>query len=148
MVLLTVAGCASTSTDGPPAASPARLPDASQTFELRLSFDDLEPGRGQLVAALYGDAASFDGEGEPHRFAYIPIEGEIARWTLSLPAGEYAVKAFQDLDADGELGRGDFGIPSEPYGFSNGARGTFGPPNWAAARFELKSDDERTIALR
>ncbi|MEM8998055.1 MAG: DUF2141 domain-containing protein [Acidobacteriota bacterium] len=151
LLLLTALGCAGASVDGPPAVSPGELPradPADRVFQLSLRFEALDNGRGQLVAALYGDAASFDGGGEPRLSTLIPVEGESARWTVSLPRGEYAVKAYQDLDADGELGRGDFGVPTEPYGFSNGARGTFGPPGWGEARFELTADDERTISLR
>jgi len=47
--------------------------------------------------------------------------------------GRYAVKAFHDADSDGELGRDFFGAPSEDYGFSNDARGSFGPPDFADA---------------
>ena len=59
----------------------------------------------------------------------------------NLPAGDYAIKVFQDADDDGEL---DFGImgPSEAYGFSNGARATFGPPAWEAARFHFAGGQE------
>ena len=50
-----------------------------------------------------------------------------------VPPGRYAIKAFHDSDGDGELGRDLFGAPSEDYGFSNDARGTFGPPDFADA---------------
>ena len=30
-----------------------------------------------------------------------------------------------------------FGIPSEDYGFSNNAKGTFGPPKYDDAKFNL-----------
>jgi uncharacterized protein (DUF2141 family) len=32
--------------------------------------------------------------------------------------------------------------PEEAYGFSNGARGTFGPPSWQDARFRFAGGDE------
>lgn len=153
LLLGALVGCASSPTGDPAAAAPGRSspiePEAAAgMLELRLCFEQLQPGRGQLVVALYRDAASFDDGGEPYRARFLPVEGADAAWTLSLPAGSYAVKAYQDLDADGELDRGDFGVPSEPYGFSSGARGTFGPPPWSAARFELATDGEQVISLR
>ena len=44
---------------------------------------------------------------------------------------------FQDLNNDGVLNKGAFGVPSEPYGFSNNVRGQFGPPSFQAAAFNL-----------
>ena len=52
---------------------------------------------------------------------------------FEVPAGRYAVKAYHDADDDGELDRDLFGAPSEDYGFSRDARGTFGPPDFADA---------------
>lgn len=49
------------------------------------------------------------------------------------PPGRYAVKAYHDADDDGELDRDLLGAPSEDYGFSRDARGTFGPPDFEDA---------------
>lgn len=57
----------------------------------------------------------------------------------ALPPGRYAAMAFVDRNGNGKLDRGMFGRPTEPYGFSNGG-GSFGPPNFADAAFELASD--------
>ena len=40
-----------------------------------------------------------------------------------------------DADGDGAMERGLFGLPSEPYGISNGARRRFGPPRRRDAAF-------------
>jgi len=55
-----------------------------------------------------------------------------------LPAGRYAVAVYVDKNANGKLDRGMFGIPSEPYGFSNGG-GSFGPPSYDDAAFDLSA---------
>ncbi len=110
---------------------------AAETATLQVRFRGLEPDRGRLVCALFGDESSFENDGAPRRSAVLPVADADVEWTLELPPGRYAIKVYQDLDEDGELDRGSFGVPSEPYGFSNNARGTFGPPSWAAASFEL-----------
>lgn len=51
--------------------------------------------------------------------------------------GRYAVKLFHDRNGDGELATNMFGIPSEPYGFSNNAPAQFGPPAFADAAFDV-----------
>jgi len=48
--------------------------------------------------------------------------------------GQYAIKVFHDENANGELDINFLGIPKESYGFSNHARGRFGPPPFAEAR--------------
>ncbi|MYE01735.1 MAG: DUF2141 domain-containing protein, partial [Alphaproteobacteria bacterium] len=45
-----------------------------------------------------------------------------------LAPGEYAIAAFHDEDRDGDLDTNLLGMPTEGYGFSNEARGAFGPP--------------------
>jgi uncharacterized protein (DUF2141 family) len=41
-----------------------------------------------------------------------------------------------------------FGIPKEPYGFSNSARGSTGPPKFADAAIVLNPDGATTIVLK
>jgi hypothetical protein len=56
-----------------------------------------------------------------------------------LPPGTYAAKVFQDVDGDGKMGLNPFGLPTEPYGFSNGAQPNMGPPSFEAAAFEVQA---------
>ena len=57
----------------------------------------------------------------------------------NLPRGRYAVLAYHDLDGDGTLDRGSFGIPVEPWtGSTRGSR--FRSPSWAEYAFELPED--------
>ena len=63
--------------------------------------------------------------------------GEITWRIDDLPFGRYAISAYHDENGNGELDTGLFGIPSEDYGFSNNARGGFGPPDFADAAFDF-----------
>ena len=53
----------------------------------------------------------------------------------NVPAGEYAVQAFHDENANGEVDRAMLGIPREGVGFSRNARIGLGPPKWRDAYF-------------
>ncbi|HRD53082.1 MAG TPA: DUF2141 domain-containing protein, partial [Flavobacteriales bacterium] len=55
---------------------------------------------------------------------------KVRAFFLSLPAGPHAVKVFHDVNANGKLDTNKIGIPNEPYGFGNDARGRFGPPSF------------------
>ncbi|MCH9844643.1 MAG: DUF2141 domain-containing protein [Alphaproteobacteria bacterium] len=59
---------------------------------------------------------------------------------VALPDGVYAISAFHDLNDDGELNSNIVGLPTEPYGFSNDARGKFGPAKFTDAQFTITAD--------
>jgi uncharacterized protein (DUF2141 family) len=133
LVALVAHGCS-------PGPSPVETaPDTIVLAESRLEvrFGGVEASRGSVVCAIFADESSFRTGDTPLRTAVLPVADGDVEWALELPPGDYAVKAYQDFDDDGQLGRNSFGVPSEPYGFSNNARGVFGPPSWSAARFEL-----------
>jgi uncharacterized protein (DUF2141 family) len=65
-----------------------------------------------------------------------------------VPSGPFAVSVFHDEDLDRKLDTGLFGAPSEDYGFSRDARGTFGPPRFEDARLELAPGESKRVAIR
>lgn len=70
--------------------------------------------------------------------------GETVVTLPGVPAGTWAVLAYQDENENNELDRNFIGIPSENYGFSRDARGKFGPPDFGDAAIEVQG--ERTVA--
>ena len=52
------------------------------------------------------------------------------------------------FDGDGEMDLNPFGIPTEPYAFSNNAIGNMGPARWGQARFTVTGATAQTIRLR
>ena len=76
--------------------------------------------------------------------------GDTVTLELLLPAGEYALSVFQDVNDDGKLARNFIGIPKEPAGLSNNARPRFGPPKYKDALFTIPADTqvEQKIALQ
>ncbi|GCD78413.1 hypothetical protein JCM31826_18950 [Thermaurantimonas aggregans] len=68
----------------------------------------------------------------------IPVENKKAtiRYT-DLTPGNYSVEAFHDQNNNGKLDTNPFGIPREPYGFSNNVRGSFGPPDFELTLFQV-----------
>jgi uncharacterized protein (DUF2141 family) len=120
-------------------AAPSTTAEAPQTASLTLTFTGIKTATGAVMVGLYDSQAGYD-SGKAARKVRIAVSGDSASATLEgLPPGTYAIKAFHDVDGDGKLAANAFGIPSEPYAFSNDARGGMGPPKWAAAAFELKA---------
>lgn len=59
----------------------------------------------------------------------------------NLNPGKYAFKFFHDENNDEKINTNFIGIPKEGYGFSNNAKGTFGPPSFEKMLFELSKSD-------
>jgi len=67
-------------------------------------------------------------------------DGETVATLRDVPAGKWAVLAYQDENENGQLDRNLIGIPSENYGFSRDARGRFGPPSFDDAAIPVKDE--------
>ncbi len=103
--------------------------------------------QGKAKIALVNSRDSFESEDAQFMGINSPVIDGQARLILTVPWGEYAVKVFHDENGNDQLDTRMFGIPKELYGFSNNARGTFGPPDYDDARFLLDTA-EHAIAIR
>ena len=103
---------------------------------------------GALRIAIF-DAGGWSGNDAVAADSVDVSEGADSVVFEGLEPGTYGVKLFHDVDGDGELARGNFGIPTEPYGFSNDAPVRFGPPSFGDAAFALPTDGAvHTVTLR
>ncbi|WP_428151061.1 DUF2141 domain-containing protein [Brevundimonas sp.] len=119
---------------------------ASDPASVALTFDT-GASTGAVMVALY-DEASYGG-GQPIRAARIDVAaGEHSVTFEGLPAGDYGVKAFHDLNGDGRMNTNPFGMPVEPYAFSNNAVGNMGPASWDRAKFAVDGATSQTISIR
>ncbi|CAG0933239.1 hypothetical protein RHDC3_02494 [Rhodocyclaceae bacterium] len=127
------------------------LLEASQASAetLTVSVTGLRGVKGTLFVTVWNDEARFLKDVR-HAAArrVVPVSGpEMTVVVEGLPRGVYAVTAFQDENGNGELDRSFIGLPKEPVGASNDARGMMGPPKFKAAAFEL-SGPSRSIPIR
>lgn len=68
------------------------------------------------------------------------VAGTTTLTFAGLADGDYAVQMFHDEDGDGQMKTNMFGIPSEGFGFSNGARAAFGPPKFADMKVTVNAN--------
>lgn len=119
------------------AASFALLSQTAHAADLTLNLATPKAG-GTIAVAIYGDAEDFAASRNPVRTVVVPSAGVSTRTVIrGLAPGRYAVAVFHDVDGNGDLTLWPIGLPREAYGFSNNARGRFGPPAWTAAAFAL-----------
>ena len=64
-----------------------------------------------------------------------------------VPAGDYGVVAFQDIDKNKLLKSNFLGFPTEPIGFSRGAKIKLGPPAFDDAKITVEASKTLTINI-
>ena len=127
-------------------AAPALAGPPAQDASLSLTFET-GAGTGAVMVALY-DAATYAG-GQPIHAARIDIAaGERSVTFEGLADGDYGVKAFHDVNGNGRMDTNPFGMPTEPFAFSNNAVGNMGPADWDRARFAVSGQTTQTIIIR
>jgi uncharacterized protein (DUF2141 family) len=121
--------------------APSAVAQASATAEaasLTITFSDIEAPKGRIMLALFEGAAGYNG-GKPVHGAAIEVTGTTANAVITgLAPGQYGVKLFHDVNGNGKMDTNPFGMPVEPFAFSNSAKGNMGPADWDAAKFDVK----------
>ncbi len=109
---------------------------------LELKFSGLRSNSGQLCYLIFADAAAFPQDISQATYSgCVKIDSGFTSIKLDIetPKTPIAISVFQDENSDNDLNtKGTFGIPSEPYGFSNNPGLTIGPPSFEACAVQLK----------
>ncbi len=118
----------------------------AQTLEVTLK--KIAPNKGGVVLiALFDQADLF--LKTPVQSKKVSVDGpEIMVVFNDLAKGDYAISVFQDVNKNNQLDTNFLGIPTEPYGFSNDAMGTFGPPSFDKAKVQVAGNEKTIIHLR
>lgn len=140
---LLVAAAPAPSAPGAAAAAAQAAANVSITFRFEVG-----ERAGKVLLSLHGSESSYR-SGPATRTAEIDVAGGQSSVTFdNLPAGDYAMKAFHDVNGNGKMDTNPFGMPTEPYAFSNNAVGNFGPASWERAKFSAGQSVSQTIRLR
>ncbi len=102
---------------------------------LTVTVTNIAEHKGALMIAVY-DKAGYDADKQVAA-GMVPVTADTVTTTFELPAGQYGIKMFHDVDSDGKMGTNPFGMPIEPFAFSNNAPAQFGPAKWDAAAFQV-----------
>ena len=126
----------------------ALIAPIANASDLTINIEGIKDAGGTIMLGLF-DEASYNGDGAVNG-ADLVVAGDTVTVTFDgLEPGEYAVRLFHDVNDDGEMNTNPFGMPTEPYAFSNDARGRFGPAKWNAAKFTVTAEDgTHTITMQ
>ncbi|MEQ8904187.1 DUF2141 domain-containing protein [Ekhidna sp.] len=112
--------------------------------ELSVKVENIKSIKGSLKVAIYNHEDHFlskevmsDGRAIDANSMEFSFKG--------LGKGVYAISIYQDENDNGKLDSNFMGIPSEPYAFSNNAKGMFGPPSFEDCQFEIKEGTQEIV---
>jgi uncharacterized protein (DUF2141 family) len=109
---------------------------AQETLEITIK--NIQTKEGTVRVALFNSETDF--LKKPVQTISIPADQEEVKAVFeNLPVATYAVSVYHDFNDNEKLDSNFVGMPTEAYGFSNDARGTFGPPSFSKASFHLKA---------
>ena len=134
LLLLTAVACASRTAP----TTGERTLASPGTATLTVTVLGLESADGEVALALFASAEDFKTRTHAVATGRVPPNDGTAAWQVeNLQPGRYALAVYHDLNGNGQLDRTTLGPPDEPYGFSNDARGRFGPPKFDKAAFDM-----------
>lgn len=108
-----------------------------QTGSLSVTLTQVRDARGQLRVGLYQDPKTFRKEAQAFAVQQVPAApGTVQVRFTNLPPGRYAIMAYHDENADGELNRRLGMFPTEGYGLSNNPK-VMGPPQFEDSAFQV-----------
>ena len=127
-------------------ASNYSLPDQNG-ISLTIEVVGGKPNTGNVILSVFSSEENFLKHPVANQTSAVDEMGTSSFTVTDLLPGRYAVSAVYDEDGNGELNTGLLGIPKEMIGFSNNAKGVFGPPKFEKAAFEINSAMTLTIPL-
>jgi uncharacterized protein (DUF2141 family) len=119
----------------------------NQTGNVTVQLTGFENDQGTVKLCVCRSEDEYTGKLKEFCTASKEIKSKKAEWVFkNMPYGKYSIKAFHDENENSKLDTNFAGMPVELYGFSNNARGRFGPPSFKRAAFTLNAP-QVTVAI-
>jgi uncharacterized protein (DUF2141 family) len=109
---------------------------------LIINLSHLRNNKGVVRISLFNNKEGFPNQYEKAiKFESIPSESPQMQIILvDIPYGEYALAILHDENNNKKMDFNFLRIPKEGYAVSNNAKGTFGPPKYKDAKFNVNQD--------
>ncbi|MFY0698932.1 MAG: DUF2141 domain-containing protein [Balneola sp.] len=114
-------------------------PEKGDVSEFKLYIEGINELKGEIRIAMFDSKEKYTKD--PIHAIVLPVDSTTIIWTQEmLPFGEYAIAVYHDKNENGKIDTNFLGIPKEDYGFSNDARGRFGPASWQDSKFIVEDN--------
>lgn len=120
----------------------------TQTQTLTVTVHNIENVKGTLEIGLFNSDERFLEEGQAYKSISVEVNSSSETIVIKdLPSGTYAISLFHDLNDDKVCNQNFFGIPKEPYAFSNNFKPKLSAPSFEDCQFNLTADKSLKIEL-
>ena len=117
--------------------------------DLKLVIKGIDDLKGSMYIAVFDNEKSFPDFGKQLVEKVLLVDSKTLNYTFKdLPDSDYAVAIFHDKNNNGKLDKNAFGIPLEPYGFSQNARARFSAPPFNDAKIVLDGNQSIEITIQ
>ncbi len=117
----------------------------AETRHVTLNIKDIKSLEGQIKISISNNAKDFKNHAAFKSETLTP-SSESENIVFELEDGEYAISIYQDTNGNGQLDTKKFGIPKEPFGFSN-YDGKGYPGKFDKHKFNVQGDMTITVPL-
>lgn len=130
---------------------PAIISAQSLCPGIHVNIPNIKNSTGTIACALFESSAGFPTEflHSATNITMMKIRDTQAHCSfLDVPPGTYALAVIHDENMNGKLDTNFLGVPTEGYGFSNGAEALMSAPSFEAASFSYDGENlDLTIRL-
>ena len=116
------------------------------TYNLQIIVNNFEKIKGELRVCLTDKKEDFLKHCKYSKVVTV-TNNSVSLEISNIKTGIYSISVFHDENNNGVLDTGLFGIPSEPYAFSNNPSRSFGPPNFEKCTLLINKDNQISIEL-
>ncbi|MFD1615211.1 DUF2141 domain-containing protein [Gelatiniphilus marinus] len=111
----------------------------SEGKTITVVIENIKNNKGNVLLALHTENTFMRGKGIKNEQSKIE-NGKITVTFKNIKPGTYAIMALHDENENNQMDFEDNGMPKEQYGMSNNPM-SYGPPQFATAKFKLKAED-------
>ncbi|MFY0630125.1 MAG: DUF2141 domain-containing protein [Flavobacteriaceae bacterium] len=118
-----------------------------ETIDLTIEVTITKHHKGDILLALYNSEEDY--MKKTYKSGKVNVKnGKATLKFKGIEKGDYAFSLFHDVNSNEKLDKNFFGIPKEPYAFSNNEKGSFGPPKYKKAMFTVQEDKHVTVSIK
>jgi len=110
---------------------------------LKITIIGLKDAKSTILVGVYRKQDGFpEADKKPFKGYNIKPDSKNSALTTitDLEYGEYAIAIYQDKNSDSKLNTGMFGMPKEPYAFSNNFKPKFSAPKYDDCKFVYSAE--------
>ncbi len=116
----------------------------SADVSAEITISNLKSTQAPVFLAVYQAPDSFLDEKNMYKGAGQSPEGsENVTLLVNLPAGDYALAVFQDMNGNRKLDTNFLEIPVEPYGFSRNFKPRFSAPDFKDCQVQINREQHK-----